>query len=89
MATTAHLSTEDPRPFLGLTAEVWATLATAAIAAAVTALVFIIRLEGKVHAQELRVTAIEQQHREAVAQFRDDLAYIRTRLDQAIDGGLR
>lgn len=38
---------------------------------------------------EARVDALKQQHQAAIEQVREDLKYIRARLDQALDKGVR
>ena len=49
------------------------------------ALIWLIRLEGRVNAQDLQLQNSFQQNQ----QIRQDLQYIRQRLDQALDGGVR
>lgn len=64
----------------------WVAIAALAIAG----IVWAVRLEGRVNTQDREIAAVQRQHREAVGQFREDLTYIRRRLDEALDrGGLR
>lgn len=46
-------------------------------------------LEGRVNAQERDSARLESHQKEAIDQVREDLAYIRTRLDETLDRGLR
>jgi hypothetical protein len=52
---------------------------------AVGGVVWAVRLEGRVNAQDVRVDGVEQQQKAAIDQVRTDLAYIRSRIDQALD----
>lgn len=57
---------------------------------ALTGVVWAVRLEGRVNTQDRELSTLQQQHREAIQQFRDDLSYIRRRLDEALlRGGVR
>jgi hypothetical protein len=54
-------------------------------------LAWVVRLEGRVEAQERgeadrdqKIAEVKAEHREAVKQFREDLAYIRSRIDAAV-----
>lgn len=70
-------------------AEVWASFVLAAIGAAVTSLIFVVNLAGQVRSQkdltDQRIAAVEQQQRDDIGQLRQDVSYIRTRLDAVLD----
>jgi hypothetical protein len=61
------------------------TVATLAIGA----IVWAVRLEGRQQTTEAELAALRQRHVETVQEFREDLRYIRQRLDQVLDRGLR
>lgn len=68
----------------------WAAVIIALLGLLLGGVVWGARLEERVNAHDRALATVEEQHREAVQQFRDDLAYIRRRLDEALDrGGLR
>jgi len=58
----------------------WLTIGALALAA----VVWLVRLEGRVNAQDVKVEQQEQNHKDTIAQFRADLAYIRMRIDDAL-----
>ena len=61
------------------------TLTIAALVVGV--IVWAVRLEGLVHAQQREIDDVKQQQVVTVQQFREDLAYIRSRIDAAIASG--
>lgn len=68
----------------------WAAVIVALLGMLLGGVAWGARLEERVNAQDREITVIERQHREAVQQFREDLSYIRRRLDEALDrGGLQ
>lgn len=56
----------------------------AAVTCIVTIIVWAARLEGRVDAAEQKIVDVKQEHAVAVQQFREDLQYIRTRIDEAL-----
>jgi uncharacterized coiled-coil protein SlyX len=66
----------------------WITIAALAVAG----IVWAVRLEGQVRAQDVQrhalvreLAAIQAHHQLTIDQVRDDLRYIRSRVDEAID----
>lgn len=61
-----------------------------AIAALVlSGLVWAVRLEGRVDAQTEQIATLKEQQRAAILQVREDLTYIRQRLDLVLTGAAR
>ncbi len=47
-------------------------------------IVWAVRLEGRINAADRALGDVKAQHAQAVQQFREDLAYIRQRIDAAL-----
>lgn len=62
----------------------WLTI----VALAIAAVVWAVRLEGRQDAQDRELATLKQVHKDTLEQVRQDLQYIRTRLDAALDAGL-
>lgn len=63
----------------------WAAVALTVVLSLLGGVVWLVRLEGRVNAQARDIVAV-QQASEAV---REDLKYIRERIDRALDGASR
>jgi hypothetical protein len=49
--------------------------------------VWAVRVEGRGHTQDVQIEDVRQTHSTDTAQIREDLAYIRERIDRAIEAG--
>lgn len=49
------------------------------------ALIWLIRLEGRVKSHDRELADMKDTHEKAVAQIREDLRYIKNRIDTALD----
>ena len=58
----------------------WLTIGALILAGVVWA----VRLEGRINAQDTKLEQQAQNHKDTIAQFRADLAYIRMRIDDAL-----
>jgi hypothetical protein len=67
------------------TAGEWLTLALVGAGA----LIWFVRLEGRVNAQDLQIRTTATTSQQENKQIREDLQYIRQRLDLALDGAPR
>lgn len=67
----------------------WAAVIVAIATCAIAGVVWAVRLEGRQHAQERELAALRLQYVDSVEQIRRELAYVRLRLDQVLDRGVR
>ena len=58
-------------------------------ALALAGVVWAVRLEGRVNANDVAIVHVDTQRKESIEQIRADLTYIRTRIDQLLDAARR
>lgn len=67
----------------------WAAVIVAITTMAIAGVVWAVRLEGRHAANERELAALRVQYTDTIQHIRHELAYVRMRLDQVLDRGVR